>query len=53
MHLQVRPNGTTYEATAHFTVPYVAWGLKDPSTFLLHVSGDVEIDLETAALAGP
>jgi polyisoprenoid-binding protein YceI len=53
MQLHVRPNGTTYEATTHFTLPYVAWGLKDPSTFLLHVSGTVEIDVDTAAPAGP
>jgi polyisoprenoid-binding protein YceI len=53
LQLHVRPNGTTYEATTHFTLPYVAWGLKDPSTFLLHVSGKVEIDVDTAALVGP
>jgi hypothetical protein len=53
MQLRVRPNGTAYEATTHFTVPYVAWGLKDPSTFLLHVSGNVEIDVDTATTAGP
>jgi YceI-like domain len=49
MELHVRLNGATYEATTHFTVPYVAWGLKDPSTFLLRVSGNVEIDVDTAA----
>jgi polyisoprenoid-binding protein YceI len=53
MQLHVRPNGTTYEAWTHFTVPYVAWGMKDPSTFLLHVSGNVEIDVDTEATAGP
>jgi polyisoprenoid-binding protein YceI len=53
MQLHVQPNGTTYEATTHFTLPYVAWGLKDPSTFLLRVSGNVEIDVDATATAGP
>ena len=47
LHLNVRPQGNGYSATTHFTVPYVAWGLKDPSTFLIHVSNEVEIDVET------
>jgi polyisoprenoid-binding protein YceI len=32
-------------ATSHSSIPYVKWGMKDPSTFLLHVSETVEIEM--------
>ena len=35
-------------AAARFTVPYVKWGMKNPSSFLLRVSDHVDIEVETA-----
>ena len=35
-------------ATAHFSIPYVEWGLKDPSLLFLTVDKNVDIDIATA-----
>jgi polyisoprenoid-binding protein YceI len=43
--MQIHIDGTTLTAKTHFTVPYVQWGLKDPSIFILKVAKVVDIDL--------
>jgi len=36
------------QATTRFSVPYVKWGLKNPSTFILRVSDSVDIDVHAS-----
>jgi YceI-like domain len=43
--LKVRVSAGVVTATTHFAVPYVAWGMKNPSRFLLKVSKQVEIEV--------
>jgi hypothetical protein len=43
----IKPQKLT--ADISFTVPYVNWGMKDPSNFLLKVQDFVEIEIEAAA----
>jgi len=43
--MQVQVNGEQLHAIGSFAVPYVQWGLKDPSTFMIHVNKQVQIDL--------
>jgi polyisoprenoid-binding protein YceI len=43
----------SWTATIHFTVPYVKWGMKNPSNLFLHVADTVEIDLNAAGNLEP
>jgi polyisoprenoid-binding protein YceI len=50
---QVAPDGDHWNAQIHFVVPYVAWGLKNPSNFILRVNKEVAIDVQaTGQLSG-
>jgi polyisoprenoid-binding protein YceI len=42
---EVEMSADHWNATVHFTVPYAAWGMKNPSTLFLKVNDSVEIDL--------
>ena len=52
--MQIHIEGSSLTTTTHFTVPYVKWGLKDPSIFVLKVAKEVDIDLKlVGTLASP
>lgn len=42
---QVQMSADRWTATLHFSIPYVKWGMKNPSTLFLRVSESVDIDV--------
>lgn len=44
--VQAQLNVDTWKGTAKFSIPYVAWGIKSPNTFLLKADPAVDIELE-------
>ena len=51
--MQIRIDGGALSAKTHFIVPYVQWGLKDPSWGFLKVAKEVGIDLTLSGKLTP
>lgn len=49
--VNVRPQGTGVALATQFNVPYVAWGMKDPSKAFLHVDKQVALEVEATFTA--
>jgi polyisoprenoid-binding protein YceI len=45
---EVNVEGNQLSGTVRFEIPYVDWGMKDPSTFILRVDKKVKIELDAA-----
>jgi polyisoprenoid-binding protein YceI len=49
-HFRANVNGNDVASTTGFTIPYVQWGMKNPSNFLLRVSEKVEMNITAEGL---
>jgi polyisoprenoid-binding protein YceI len=50
---QIEMSADHWSAVLHFSVPYVQWGMKNPSTLFLRVSESVDIDVNAAGAITP
>ncbi len=51
--MRVEMQGERVTATTHFVVPYVKWGMKNPSNFILRVSDKVQIEIHASGRTHP
>jgi len=49
MPAEVEAAAGEYRLATHFDVPYVKWGMKNPSNLILRVNDKVQIDIHTVA----
>jgi polyisoprenoid-binding protein YceI len=48
--VSLRPKDTAVTSQSHFTIPFVAWGLKDPSIMLFRTDKTVTLDVDAFAV---
>ncbi len=51
LHFKIQADGNQYSASTTFTIPYVQWGMKNPSNFLLKVNDKVEMEVKAVAIS--
>jgi polyisoprenoid-binding protein YceI len=51
--VQVNVQGNSFTAKASFTIPYVKWGMKNPSVLFLRVGNEVKVQFHGAGTLTP
>jgi len=49
MPVEVEMKGGQAITSTHFSVPFIKWGLKNPSTFMLRVNDSVDVEIQATA----
>jgi polyisoprenoid-binding protein YceI len=47
--VEVEINSEGWKASTKFEIPFIDWGMKNPSTFLLHVGREVKVEAEASS----
>jgi len=50
LSVDLHPKDAAISSESHFSVPYVSWGLKDPSIMMFRVEKQVAIDIDATAI---
>jgi polyisoprenoid-binding protein YceI len=53
MEFALSRDGQTTVAVTHFMIPYVAWGIKDPSNAFIHVEKEVLMEISARGTINP
>ena len=53
MPVRIQTFADHWIADTNFTIPYVKWGIKNPSNFMLRVSESVEIEVHATGAIPP
>ena len=53
IHAEVGSKGDELTVTGRLVIPYVKWGMKNPSTFVLRVSSQVEVEVRISGRTNP
>jgi polyisoprenoid-binding protein YceI len=51
--VNLHPQDAGVALATHFSVPFIAWGLKSPNTFILRTGKEVALDVDATAIPAP
>jgi polyisoprenoid-binding protein YceI len=53
MSVTLHPKDSAITSQTHFTIPFVAWGMKDPSFMMFRTGKQVDIEIDATAVPTP
>jgi polyisoprenoid-binding protein YceI len=53
LNVNLHPQNAAIASESHFTIPFVAWGMKDPSIMMFRTDKQVALDISAIAVPTP